>query len=184
MFRRDCNMTRVRLLKTFPLFSACSVRQLSRVDSLTSDLQVEPRCVLTHTGRPGHEFFIVMSGTATVWSHDVALDRLGPGSFFGELALIFRRNRAATVVADSDMALLVMSAQEFWSPHFLIGPVKDAIFAAAAERQRTSREVPGGSVLPGCSEHPIVDLPGISSVRDGQDQACGLGRENVTSQPR
>ncbi len=134
MFRRNSNMARVRLLKSFPLFSTCSVRQLTRVDSLTSDVHVEAGRVLTLSGQPGYEFFIVMSGEATVWCHGVELDRLGPSSFFGELALLYRRDRVATVVADSDMDLLVMSIQEFQSPYFLMGTIKDVMFAEVEER--------------------------------------------------
>jgi CRP-like cAMP-binding protein len=150
MFRRSCNMARVRLLKSFPLFSTCSIRHLGRVDSLTSDVRVEAGRVLTQIGQPGYEFFIVMSGTATVWCHGAVLERLGPGSYFGELALLYRRDRAATVVADTDMDLLVMSIQEFRSPHFLTGPVKGAIFATVEERLCRTNEAwasPGESAM-------------------------------------
>ncbi len=189
MFRRNCNMTRVRLLKTFPLFSACSIRQLSRVDSLTSDVHAEAGRVLTLLGQPGYEFFIVMSGTATVWCRGIELDRLGPGSFFGELALLYHQDRAATVVADTGMDLLVMSVQEFRSPQFWTGPVKDAIFAAVAERQRRTNEAWASVAESAMStDRPLlprsatIDLPG-AEPRNGERSPLRIRRENVTSQP-
>jgi voltage-gated potassium channel len=139
-------MKRVRTLKTFPLFSACSVRQLSRIDSLTGDAHVKAGRVLTHAGRRGYEFFIVMNGTATVWSHGVQLDRLGTGSFFGELALLSGQNRVATVVADTDMDLLVMSIQEFRSRHFQIEPIMDVMLATVAKRLHRTDETWAHSV--------------------------------------
>jgi CRP/FNR family transcriptional regulator, cyclic AMP receptor protein len=171
MIRRSCSMPRVRMLKTFPLFSGCSFRQLSRVDSLTGDLKVAAGRVLTRVGQPGYEFFIVMSGTATVWRHGVEVERLGPGSFFGELALLFRKDRAATVVAETEMDLLVMSIQEFRSPYFLIRPVKDVMLATVAERLCRANEASAHAVtelakrsdLP-CAPSPrTVDSPGSSA---------------------
>jgi CRP/FNR family transcriptional regulator, cyclic AMP receptor protein len=167
MIRRSCSMPRVRILKTLPLFSSCTLRQLSRVDSLTGDLEVEAGRVLTRVGQPGHEFFIVMSGTATVWRHGVEVERLGPGSFFGELALLFRKDRAATVVAETEMDLLVMSVQEFRSPHFLIKPVKDVMLVTVADRLRGANEpaahaigqLAGGSDDPWTPNSPTVGLP-------------------------
>lgn len=183
MLRRRCNVPQVRRLKTFPLFSTCSRRQLSRVDSLTCDLHVEAGRVLTLIGQPGREFFIVMSGTATVFCHGVELERVGPGSFFGELALLYRRYRAATVVADTDMDLLVMSVREFWSPHFLVGPVKDVIFATAAERLCRADAAWAARAQPTVR----TDLLGLSSpeprARASEDETVGRWRESVRSLP-
>lgn len=164
MIRRRCSMTRVRTLKTFPLFSACSVRDLSRIDSLTCDVHVQEGRVLTRTGHPGHEFFIVIDGTATVWCRGVELDRLGPGSFFGELALLSGQNRMATVVADSEMHLSVMSAQEFRSPHFQIEPVKDVMLATVAERLLRTNEGWAQSVVEPAACRPTL-LPDPSTDR-------------------
>jgi CRP-like cAMP-binding protein len=186
MIRRCCNMTRVRTLKTFPLFSACSVRDLSRIDSLTCDLHVEAGRVLTLADHPGYEFFIVMNGTATVWCHGVELDRLRPGSFFGELALLSGQNRVATVVADADMDLLVMSVQEFRSPHFQIEPVKDVMLATVAERLcRTSEgwahavAEPAASLLPLLPDSSAAGFSGAAQSREYEDRALRLWRDGV-----
>jgi CRP-like cAMP-binding protein len=170
-------MTRVRQLQTFPLFSACSVRDLSRIDSLTSDLHVEAGRVLTRTGHPGYEFFIVIDGTATAWYQGVELNRLGPGSFFGELALLSGHHRMATVVADSEMHLLVMSVQEFRSPYFQIEPVKDVMLATVVQRLSRTNQ---GSCRPGFLPDPSSDrFAKVSRTRDYEDRPPGLWREGV-----
>jgi CRP-like cAMP-binding protein len=184
MIRRCCNMTRVRTLKTFPLFAACSLRDLSRIDSLTNDLRVKAGHVLTLSGQPGYEFFIVMNGTATVWCQGLELDRLGPGSFFGELALLSGQNRVATVVADADMDLLVMSIQEFRSPHFQIEPVKDVMLATIAGRLGRTTEgwaeavaEPAVSRLPSAPGSCTAGSSGVAQSREYEDRALRLWRD-------
>ncbi|MGH3579178.1 MAG: cyclic nucleotide-binding domain-containing protein, partial [Mycobacterium sp.] len=71
--------------------------------------------VLIAEDTPGHEFFIVVEGTATASRHGWWLADFGPGSFFGELALLDRGQRTATVVATTDLCVLVISRVEFWS---------------------------------------------------------------------
>src|SRR5271156_5313509 len=59
------------------------------------------------------EFFVIVEGKARASRKDVELATLGPGSFFGELALLDGGKRTATVVAQTDMRLLVLSRREF-----------------------------------------------------------------------
>jgi len=103
------------LLKGVGLFSDCSREELRRISSLTTPTAVSKGSVLTLQGQPGSEFFIVVSGTATATRNERELAQYGPGSFFGELALLDGGSRTATVYATSDMELLVLSRSEFRS---------------------------------------------------------------------
>src|ERR1700674_3161396 len=85
-----------------PLFSGCTKSELRNIAVLTTELCVPAGRILTVTGDLGAEFFVIKSGTATVWRGGVVLDILGPGSFFGELSLFDHRLRTATVVANTD----------------------------------------------------------------------------------
>jgi CRP-like cAMP-binding protein len=117
-----------------PLFSGCSKNELRNIASLTTELCVPTGRILTVTGDPGAEFFVIKSGTATVWRRGVILDTLGPGSFFGELSLFDHGVRTATVMANTDMRLLVMSQKEFRSSHFMIPAVLQGMLSEIGAR--------------------------------------------------
>jgi len=106
---------RMALLKGVGLFSNCTREELQRISSLTTPTSVDKGTVLMLQGQPGNEFFIVVSGTAIADRNERELAQYGPGSFFGELALLDGGSRTATVYAASDMELLVLSRSEFRS---------------------------------------------------------------------
>ncbi|MDP9336290.1 MAG: cyclic nucleotide-binding domain-containing protein [Actinomycetota bacterium] len=64
-------------------------------------------------GDRGSEFFVILDGTARVSRQGRKIATLGPGSGFGELALLDNAPRNATVVADTDMELVVVGQHEF-----------------------------------------------------------------------
>jgi CRP/FNR family transcriptional regulator, cyclic AMP receptor protein len=99
------------------LFSNCSRAELSRIGSLTTKVEVARGKVLVEEGRPGQEFFIIVEGRAAVSRHGLWLADLDAGTFFGELALLENGYRTATVIAETDMTLLVFSRAEFNSLH-------------------------------------------------------------------
>jgi len=110
MKRRDVFVTH---LAGVPLFSACSQRELKLVARRAEDVSVEPGKVLVSEGDVGTEFFAILEGTATVARHRRKVATLGPGSFFGDLALLDRAPRNATVTADTPMDLAVIGQREF-----------------------------------------------------------------------
>jgi len=59
--------------------------------------------VLVEEGKPGHEFFLIVNGNASVKRGKKEIAKLGPGQYFGELALLDRGPRSASVVAKNDM---------------------------------------------------------------------------------
>jgi CRP-like cAMP-binding protein len=104
---------RLALLGRLNLFSSCNKAELSRIESLSTMIKVQQGTVLTREGRTGLEFFVIAEGTATASRHGQWLADFSAGSFFGEVALLDRHQRTATVVADTDMSLLVLSRIEF-----------------------------------------------------------------------
>ena len=99
---------RIRLLSRAWLFSGCSEHELERVASLTSPRTARAGDELTREGDAGAEFFVVIAGNAVARVEDDPVGDLGPGSFFGEMALIDGGERMATVTATTDMELLVL----------------------------------------------------------------------------
>ena len=100
-------------LASVPLFSACSKKDLKLVARRAEDVKVPAGKELVREGAPGHEFFVIVDGTATVKKGNRKVARLGAGDFFGELALLDKAPRNATVVADTSMEVLVLGQREF-----------------------------------------------------------------------
>jgi CRP/FNR family transcriptional regulator, cyclic AMP receptor protein len=100
-------------LQQVPLFAACSRKDLQLVARRAEDVRVPAGKTLVEEGETGHEFFVILDGTARVTRQGRKIANLGPGAAFGELALLEKAPRNATVVADSDMELVVLGQREF-----------------------------------------------------------------------
>lgn len=100
-------------LAQVPMFSACSKKDLQMIARASDEVQVASGKTLVEEGQPGHEFFLIVGGTATVLRNGRKIATLGPGQYFGEMALLDRGPRSATVRADSDMTVLVLGQREF-----------------------------------------------------------------------
>jgi CRP-like cAMP-binding protein len=105
----------VDLLSNVSLFAGCSQAELRMIASLGTPLTAEPGTVLTQKGKPGREFFLVLSGRALCHVGRKEVARFTTGGYFGELALLHGGYRTATVTADTEMELLVLDAREFRS---------------------------------------------------------------------
>ncbi len=100
-------------LAEVPLFSACSRKELGLVAKRAEDVKVEAGKVLVSEGATGTEFFVILDGTARVERRGRKVADIGAGGFFGDLALLDRAPRNATVVAQTSMELLVLGQREF-----------------------------------------------------------------------
>jgi CRP-like cAMP-binding protein len=69
--------------------------------------------VLTRQGSIANEFFVIIGGIVDVVRDGRAVARLGPGDFFGEIALVGDPHRTATVVAASDLDVAVLTRRDF-----------------------------------------------------------------------
>jgi CRP/FNR family cyclic AMP-dependent transcriptional regulator len=100
-------------LQQVSLFSACSRKDLQLVAKRAEDIRVPAGKALVSEGDTGHEFFVILSGTAKVTRRGRKIASLGPGDAFGELALLEKAPRNATIVAETDMELVVLGQREF-----------------------------------------------------------------------
>jgi CRP-like cAMP-binding protein len=100
-------------LATVPLFSALSKSELQQVVRAAEELDVAAGAEIVTEGRVGREFFLILDGSAVVRRGAEEVATLGPGQWFGELALLDREPRSATVQATSAMKLLVLGQAEF-----------------------------------------------------------------------
>jgi CRP/FNR family cyclic AMP-dependent transcriptional regulator len=105
--------TFIEHLQRVPMFSALSKRDLQLVARRAEDVRVPAGKVLVSEGETGHEFFVIIEGTARVTRRGKRVATLGAGAAFGELALLDKAPRNATVIAETPMELVVLGQREF-----------------------------------------------------------------------
>jgi CRP/FNR family transcriptional regulator, cyclic AMP receptor protein len=105
--------SKVAAMAHVPLFSRCSRGELSRIAKLADELDFKAGKSLTREGTRGREFFVILEGQADVRQNTRILRPLGPGDFFGEIALVTDAPRTATVTAVTPMRALVITDRAF-----------------------------------------------------------------------
>jgi CRP-like cAMP-binding protein len=103
----------VQRLAKVPLFSDCSQRDLHTIARVVREIQHAAGTVIAREGEPGIGLFIIMDGTAEVSIGGRKKATLGPGEFFGEIALLDGGPRTATVSAKTDVRLLGLTEWVF-----------------------------------------------------------------------
>ncbi len=107
------NSQKIDFLKKVPLFSNLSQRHLGEIAKHADQARVETGKVLAQQGRTGWEFIFIVEGKARVEKDGKVIRQLSGGNFFGEIAMIDGEPRTATVIAESDMTLLVVHKTSF-----------------------------------------------------------------------
>ena len=105
--------TKVELLRDLPLFELCSKRDLRRIAALGEERTVDAGTELIREGEPGTEFFVVVEGEVEVRRRGRRVARLGDGSYVGEIALLSRSPRTATVIASTPLRVLAIAGRDF-----------------------------------------------------------------------
>lgn len=101
------------LLKQVPLFSDLDNRELAQIADSMKRRQFSPGQEIAREGESGVGFFVIEEGNAKVSVHGDERRRLGPGDYFGEIALIAQGARTATVTAENDLTALGMTFWDF-----------------------------------------------------------------------
>jgi CRP-like cAMP-binding protein len=127
---------KIERLKRVPLFARMGSRELERLAALADEVEVGLDENLTKQGELAHEFFVVLDGRLTVLDGRRPINQLGPGDFFGEIALLDGHTRTATVRADGISRLLVIGHREFHALMDEFPSVRAAVLAALADRLR------------------------------------------------
>jgi CRP-like cAMP-binding protein len=95
------------------LFGASTAQERRRLERLGTRLVVPAGRRLVTAGDLGRQVIIVLSGTATCSVGETDVAHFGPGDFFGEIATLDGGPRTASVVADTEMEVLVLTRCEF-----------------------------------------------------------------------
>jgi CRP-like cAMP-binding protein len=110
MLRRN---EKVQWIRHVPLFSQCSKRELAQIASIADEIDLREGKVLIREGERGREFFVLLEGNAEVTKDGRKINTVGPGDFFGEIALVSHSPRTATVTATSPVHTLVITERSF-----------------------------------------------------------------------
>lgn len=103
----------VDTLSTVPLFSACSKKELAMVGKSAERVTIPAGKVVVNEGAAGTEFFVILEGQARVERHGRQVAIIGPGGFFGDLALLDRAPRNASVIADTELEVARLGQRAF-----------------------------------------------------------------------
>jgi CRP/FNR family cyclic AMP-dependent transcriptional regulator len=103
----------VDLLKRVPIFEGLDKRELERIAASMKQRTFQAGDTVTTEGQGGVGFFVIEDGEAKVTIHGDERRRLGPGDYFGEVALLTDRPRTATITAESDLRCYGMTSWDF-----------------------------------------------------------------------
>jgi len=124
----------VKHLDTIKLFDGLSKAQKAEVARQADEIDVEAGKRLISEGRFGYEFFVIENGKAEVVSDEKHVADLGPGDFFGEMALLGNTTRSADVIASTAVTAMVMTDTAFRSLTRKMPDVAEEIRAACRRR--------------------------------------------------
>jgi CRP-like cAMP-binding protein len=121
-------------LRQVPTFGSCSEPELEHLLGLADVRAVEAGTDVVREGEVGDEFFLVAQGDVEVQRRGRRVAQLGPGGFFGELALFDDAPRNATVFAISAAAFAVLDRADFTKALGDVPPLRDSLLRGMARR--------------------------------------------------
>lgn len=114
-FKADSARSRLAILSPMPLFAHCTERELRSVAQSARPRRFEAGKVLFNEGDTGEELFLVVSGKVRIEVKGKQLALLGPGSNFGEMAMLDDKTRSATAIAAEECELMVIHRDAFFA---------------------------------------------------------------------
>jgi CRP/FNR family transcriptional regulator, cyclic AMP receptor protein len=132
--------TKADALGACPFFQGLSRNELLEIAKVTEDLEVDAGKVLTREGQSGSEFFVIVDGDVSVTKDGNEIRTLGPGDFFGEIALLEDTPRTATVTAKTPLRFFVLTRQAFRSMLAHQPELEQKVLTALEERVRATSE--------------------------------------------
>ncbi|MDQ6838639.1 MAG: cyclic nucleotide-binding domain-containing protein [Actinomycetota bacterium] len=123
-------------IEKLSLFRDCSHRELAAVADVLVEEEVAAGGVLTREGQDGGTAYIIVEGRAEVVREDHTLATLGPDEIVGELSLLDRQPRTATVKAVTDLKVLAFSHTDFAKLVTTVPELSQGLLSVLAKRVR------------------------------------------------
>lgn len=105
--------SKVDLIRRVPLFASASKEELAQIASIADEIDLPEGKTVIEEGDSGREFFVLIEGTAEVQRGGRKVASIGAGDFFGEVALITKTPRNATITTTSPVRALVITDRAF-----------------------------------------------------------------------
>ena len=134
---------RTELLRRVPLFSGLERRELENVAQMLRERTFRAGETVAAEGQGGVGFFVIEDGEAKVTVHGEERGTLGPGDYFGEIALIAGTDRTASVTAATDLRCLGMTPWEFRPLVETNAAIAWKLLQALAEKLRAAEQRAG-----------------------------------------
>ena len=128
--------TPLQFLAQVPLFSSCSTRDLGKIAKAADRINMVAGTTIITQGTAGKQAFVLLSGSATVKRNGKKIAIVQAGAIVGELSLLDRGSRTATVVCDTDCELLVIDARHLFAVIDEVPAMAHKLLAALATRIR------------------------------------------------
>ncbi|HEX4190295.1 MAG TPA: cyclic nucleotide-binding domain-containing protein [Marmoricola sp.] len=125
---------KAELIRSLPLFAGCTSSEVAEVAAIADEIDLAAGRQLATENAEGGEFVVIIEGTATVTKGDEVINTMGAGDFFGEIALVRGGPRTASVVAQTPVHALVISAHSFRTLIEHAPAIRAKVEGALAER--------------------------------------------------
>jgi CRP/FNR family transcriptional regulator, cyclic AMP receptor protein len=103
----------IELLKAVPIFSSCTQKELRGIATSGKEVEFEAGRTICEEGQTGVGMHVIIAGEVKVMVGDRTRRRLGPGAFFGEIALLDGGPRTASVVAETPVRTFAITSWNF-----------------------------------------------------------------------
>ncbi|CAN5248655.1 N/A [soil metagenome] len=133
---------RLEQLRRVPLFAACTDKQLRFITTRVEDMDFPSGKELCVEGQRGADFFIIVTGAAECISRGQVVRTLGPGDFFGEIALLDQGPRTATIRTTAPSRCLVLGPAQFSDLLHQNAEIAVTILHAVVKRLRGAAAAP------------------------------------------
>jgi len=121
-------------LSSVPMFSACTTEQIDEIGRLAETRALDHGTLIVREGERGDEFFVIGSGEAVVARGDREVAKLGPGDFFGELALFDEAPRNASVTSTTGITVVAIRRDAFQQLLGDLPGLRDQVLQGMARR--------------------------------------------------
>jgi len=145
-FTPDSAQSRLAILAPMPLFAHCNERELRSVAQATRPRKFPDSTIIFEQGHPGTELYLLIAGAVDIIQNGQKIVTLGPGSNFGEMAMLDEPSRSASAVASGETELMVIPRDAFFAmlkgnPMLAVKILWNMLLRLSANLRRTSKRL-------------------------------------------